>query len=188
MRVGSFSVPAANLTVEPMRAVPGDTISLSATGFSLFESDIEVKIGSLTVNVPASAHTDGDGAIEGLEVLVPSLDPALYTVQMKVGETVTIGELTVMDDTAVGVPQALPDAIEAVGDNLEAVFYFNDATKSWQVFDPRPEWADLNTLEELVSGQAYWILIKETQDDAVLNGRLRSLTCSGDNCWNLEVW
>ena len=188
VKVGSFNVPAANLTVEPMRAVPGDTISLSATGFSLFESDIEVKIGNLVVNVPASAHTDGEGAIDGLEVLVPSLDAALYTVQMKVGETVTIGELTVMDDTAVGVPQALPDAIEAVGDNLEAVFYFNDATKSWQVFDPRPEWADLNTLEELVSGQAYWILIKETQDDAVLNGRLRSLTCSGDNCWNLEVW
>ncbi len=188
VRVGSFSVPAADLTVEPMRAVPGDTISLSATGFSLFESDITVKIGSLTVNVPASAHTDGDGAIDGLEVLVPSLDPALYTVQVNVGDTVTIGELTVMDDTAAGVPQALPDAVEGVGDNLEAVFYFNDATKSWQVFDPRPEWVDLNTLEELVSGQAYWILVKETQDDVVLNGRLRSLTCSGDNCWNLEVW
>ena len=188
VRVGSFSVPAADLTVDPMRAVPGDTITLSATGFSLFESDITVKIGSLTVNVPASAHTDGDGAIDGLEVLVPSLDPALYTVQMNVGDTVTIGELTVMDDTAVGVPQALPDATSEVGDNLEAVFYFNDATKSWQVFDPRPEWADLNTLEELVSGQAYWILVKETQDDVVLNGRLRSLTCSGDNCWNLEVW
>ena len=188
VRVGSFSVPAANLTVEPMRAVPGDTISLSATGFSLFESDIEVKIGSLVVNVPASAHTDGDGAIDGLEVLVPSLDPALYTVQVNVGDTVTIGELTVMDDTAAGVPMALPDALMDVGDNLEAVFYFNDATKSWQVFDPRPEWTDLNSLEALVSGQAYWILVKDTQDDVVLNGRLRSLTCSGDNCWNLEVW
>ncbi len=188
VRVGSFSVPAANLTVEPARAVPGDTVTLSATGFSLFESDIEVKIGSLTVNVPASAHTDGDGAIDGLEVLVPSLDPALYTVQVNVGDTVTIGELTVMDDTAAGVPIALPDATSEIGDNLEAVFYFNDATKSWQVFDPRPEWADLNTLEELVSGQAYWILVKETQDEVVLNGRLRSLTCSGDNCWNLEVW
>ncbi len=188
VKVGSFSVPAANLTVDPVRAVPGDSISLSATGFSLFESDITVKIGSLTVNVPASAHTDGDGAIDGLEVLVPSLDPALYTVQMNVGDTVTIGELTVMDDTAAGVPMMLPDALTDVGDNLEAVFYFNDATKSWQVFDPRPEWAELNSLEALVSGQAYWILVKETQDDVVLNGRLRSLTCSGDNCWNLEVW
>ena len=188
VKVGDFSVPQANLMVEPVRAVPGDTITLSATGFSLFESDITVKIGSLEVSVPASAHTDRDGALEGLEVLVPSLDPALYTVQLTVKDTVTIGELTVMDDTAVGVPQMLPDALMDVGDNLEAVFYFNDATKSWQVFDPRPEWADLNTLNELVSGQAYWILVKDTQDDVVLNGRLRSLTCSGDNCWNLEVW
>ena len=188
VKVGSFSVPQASLMVEPMRAVPGDIISLSATGLSLFESEIQVKIGSLVVNVPDGTHTDRDGAIENLEVLVPSLDPALYTVQLRVKDTVTIGELTVMDDTAVGVPMALPDALTDVGDNLEAVFYFNDATKSWQVFDPRPEWADLNTLTELVSGQAYWILVKETQDDVVLNGRLRSLTCSGDNCWNLEVW
>ncbi len=188
VRVGSFSVPAANLTVEPMSAVPGDTITLSATGFSLFESDIEVKIGSLTVNVPASAHTDGDGAIDGLEVLVPSLDPALYTVQMNVGDTVTIGELTVMDDVAVGVPQSLPDAVSAVGDNLVAVFYFDDVAKAWSFYDPRPEFADLNTLSEMVSGQAYWILVSETVEDVVLNGRLRSLTCRGDDCWNLEVW
>ena len=188
VKVGTFSVPQANLTIEPTRAVPGETITLSANGFSLFESDIEVKIGSLVVSVPDSAHTDGDGSIDGLTVLVPSLDPALYTVQLKVDETVTIGELTVMDDTAVGVPQPLPSSTSEVDDNLEAVFYFNDATKSWQVFDPRPEWSDLNTLTELVSGQAYWILVKETQEDVLLNGRLRSLTCSGDNCWNLEVW
>ena len=188
VKVGSFAVPQANLMIEPMRAVPGDIITLSATGMSLFESAIRVKIGSLSVSVPDGTHTDRDGAIESLEVLVPSLDPALYTVQLTVKDTVTIGELTVMDDRAVGVPVMLPDALMDVGDNLEAVFYFNDATKSWQVFDPRPEWADLNTLTELVAGQAYWVLVMETQDDVVLNGRLRSLTCSGDNCWNLEVW
>jgi hypothetical protein len=188
VKVGDFAVPQANLMVDPMRAVPGDTITLSATGMSLFESAIRVKIGSLTVSVPDGTHTDRDGALDGLEVLVPSLDPALYTVQLRVKDTVTIGELTVMDDRAVGVPVMLPDALMDVGDNLEAVFYFNDATKSWQVFDPRPEWADLNTLDELVKGQAYWVLVKETQEDVVLNGRLRSLTCSGDNCWNLEVW
>ena len=188
VEVGSFAVPQASLTVDPMRAVPGDTITLSATGLSLFESDISVKIGSLSVSVPDGSHTNADGAIEGLEILVPSLEEALYTVQLTVKDTVSIGELTVMDDRAAGVPQPLPDALMEVGDNLEAVFYFSDATKSWQVFDPRPEWADLNTLTELVSGEAYWILVKENQDDVVLNGRLRSLTCSGDNCWNLEVW
>ena len=98
VKIGTFSVPQANLTVTPELASPGDTITLSATGFSLYESKISVKIGSVTVNVPDGTVSDRDGAIGGLEVIVPSLDAALYTVQLTVGETVTIGELTVTEE------------------------------------------------------------------------------------------
>lgn len=190
VKVGSFSVPQANLTVTPERVSPGETITLAATGFSLFESEIEVKIGNVRVNVPDGTVTDRDGAIDGLEVIVPSLDPALYTVQMNVGDpaTVTIGEVTVVEEGLAGVPSELPEALSELGDNLVAVFYWNDATKQWHFFDPRPEWAELNTLSELVNGQAYWILVSDNQDNVVLNGKNRSLTCAGGSCWNLEVW
>ena len=112
VKIGTFSVPQANLTVTPELASPGDTITLSATGFSLYESKISVKIGSVTVNVPDGTVTDRDGAIGGLEVIVPSLDAALYTVQLTVGETVTIGELTVVEESAAGVPTPLPGAMD----------------------------------------------------------------------------
>lgn len=142
VKIGSFSVPAANLVVEPMVAAPGDTITLTASGFAVFESDIEVKIGSVTVNVPDGTFTDRDGGIEALEVIVPGLDPALYTVQLKVEDTVTIGELTVQDDSVSGAATALPGAVSDLGDNLDAIFYFNNTNKAWTFFDPRPEFAE----------------------------------------------
>ena len=188
VKIGTFSVPQANLMVTPELASPGDTISLSATGFSLFESKIAVKIGSVTVNVPDGTVTDRDGAIGGLEVIVPSLDAALYTVQLTVGDTVTIGELTVVEETAAGVPAPLPGAMEELGDNLVRVFYFNGVDKIWSFFDPRPDFADLNTLTDMVGGQPYWILVSEGVDDVVLNNMSRTLTCVGGDCWNQIVW
>ena len=188
VKIGTFSVPQANLTVTPELASPGDTITLSATGFSLFESKISVKIGSVTVNVPDGTVTDRDGAIGGLEVIVPSLDAALYTVQLTVGETVTIGELTVVEETSAGVPDPLPGATEELGDDLVRVFYFNGVDKTWSFFDPRDEFTDLNTLTDMVEGQAYWILVSEGAEDVVLNNKSRTLTCVGGDCWNQLVW
>ena len=188
VKIGTFSVPQANLTVTPEIASPGDTINLSATGFSLFESNISVKIGSVTVNVPDGTVSDRDGAIGGLEVIVPSLDAALYTVQLTVGETVTIGELTVVEETAAGVPSPLPGAMEELGDNLVRVFYFSGVDKIWSFFDPRPDFADLNSLTDMVEGQPYWILVSEGVDDVVLNNMSRTLTCVGGDCWNQIVW
>ena len=188
VKIGTFSVPQADLTVTPELASPGDTITLSATGFSLFESKISVKIGSVTVNVPDGTVTDRDGAIGGLEVIVPSLDAALYTVQLTVGETVTIGELTVAEESAAGVPLPLPGATEELGDDLVRVFYFNGVDKTWSFFDPRDEFTDLNTLTDMVEGQAYWILVSEGAEDVVLNNKSRTLTCVGGDCWNQLVW
>ena len=188
VKIGTFSVPQANLTITPELASPGDTITLSATGFSLYESKISVKIGSVTVNVPDGTVTDRDGAIGGLEVIVPSLDTALYTVQLTVGETVTIGELTVAEESAAGVPLPLPGAVEELGDNLVRVFYFNGVDKTWSFFDPRDEFADLNTLTEMIEGQPYWILVSEGAENVVLNNKSRTLSCVGGDCWNQIVW
>ena len=68
------------------------------------------------------------------------------------------------------------------------MFHFNNAAKVWSFYDPRPEFADLNTLDNMVQGEAYWILVSEDVDEVVLNNKVRSLTCRGDDCWNLEVW
>ena len=187
--IETFNVPAANLEITPATVVPGADLTLSATGFTLYESNIEVKIGSLSVAVPAGTNTDGEGALKDLTVKVPSLDAGVYTVQLKVGGangTVAIGEVEVLDDDSFGEAD-LPEALEALGENLVRVFHFNNANKTWSFYDPRPEFAELNTLSGLSNGQSYWILVNESQN-VTLNAKAQTLTCLNGECWNSIVW
>ena len=68
-------------------------------------------------------------------------------------------------------------------DNLLRVWNFNNATKEWFFYDPRPAFAAANTLTEMVSGQPYWIMVVRAQS-ALLNGNSRSFY----EGWNLVPW
>ena len=188
VKVGSFAIPSATITVDPADAQPGDLISLSATDMKPYTSADEVKIGGSEVNFAAS-NTDIDGNVTLSDLLVPGLDPGVYSVVLKVDETVAIGELTVLaEDSARGAGAMLPDALSEVGDNLVRVFHFNGVNKSWDFYDPRADFADLNTLTTMVNGEPYWILVSEGQENVVLNNKPRTLTCVGGDCWNQLVW
>ena len=188
VRVGSFAIPAATITIDPGEAQPGDLISLSATDMKPYTSADEVKIGGSEVNFTA-ANTDIDGNITLTDLLVPGLDPGVYSVVLEVDDTVAIGELNVLaEDSARGAGAMLPDALSEVGDNLVRVFHFNGVNKSWDFYDPRADFADLNTLTTMVNGEPYWILVSEGQENVVLNNKPRTLTCVGGDCWNQLVW
>ena len=188
VKIGSFRVPAATVTVTPNEAQPGDTVSLSATDMKPYAEADYVKIGGTTYNDPG-ANTDIDGNITIDDVLVPGLDPGTYSVIIDVDGTVAIGELDVLaEDSAAGAGAELPGALEELGDNLERVFHFNGVDKSWDFYDPRDEFAELNTLTTLVNGEPYWVLVSDGQEDVVLNNRARTLTCVGGDCWNQLVW
>ncbi len=188
VKIATFDVPVATITIDPAEAQPGDMISISATDMPVYTDASSVKIGGSQIG-NLNAHTDRDGNITVEDVLVPGLDPGTYSVQLKVKDTVAIGELKVLAESAAGgAPAELPGAVENLGDNLVAIFHFDDVGKVWSFYDPRPEFADLNTLTAMANGEAYWILVNETVDEVVLNNKVRSLTCRGDDCWNLEVW
>ena len=188
VEVGNFSVPAATVTVTPTSAQPGDMVNLSATDMPVYASADYVKIGGTVFNDPG-ANTDIDGNITIDGILVPGLDPGTYSVVINVDGTVAIGELEVLaEDSAAGAGAELPGALEGLGDNLVRVFHFNGVDKSWDFYDPRPDFADLNTLTTLINGEPYWILVSEGQADVLLNGKARDLTCVGGDCWNQLVW
>ena len=188
VKIVTFDVPVATITVDPGEAQPGDMISISATNMPVYTDADEVKIGGSVIG-SLDGHTDRDGNITVDDILVPGLDPGTYSVQLKVKGTVAIGELKVLAESAAGgAPAELPGAMENLGDNLVAIFHFDDVGKTWSFYDPRPEFAELNTLTAMANGEAYWILVSESVDEVVLNNKVRSLTCRGDDCWNLEVW
>ena len=188
VEVGNFAVPAATVTVTPSSAQPGDMVALSATDMPVYASADYVKIGGTVFNDPG-ANTDIDGNITIDGILVPGLDPGTYSVVINVDGTVAIGELLVLaEDSAAGAGAELPGALEGLDDSLVRVFHFNDVDKSWDFFDPRDEFTELNTLATLVNGEPYWVLVSEGQENVVLNNRARTLTCVGGDCWNQLVW
>jgi hypothetical protein len=68
------------------------------------------------------------------------------------------------------------------------VFNFNNVTKTWSFYDPRPEFAEANTISELTDGDIYWINVSAAQTDVTLNAKARNLTCADGDCWNQIVW
>ena len=68
-------------------------------------------------------------------------------------------------------------------DNLVRVFSFNNVTKEWSFFDPRPTFAEANTITQLVPGKVYWINLIVAQT-VTLNFKQRSLAAG----WSLLSW
>ena len=185
----TFMTPDSGITVSPSQARPGDTISVELLGMPVFTLVGEVVIagGNRLGNVVVNTDRDGNASVTG--ILVPAVDPGFYSVRVSVGGQTAVAQLEILDDAVgAGAATELPGAISDLGDNLDAIFHFNNATKDWTFFDPRPEFADLNTLTELVGGQPYWVLVKAEQLGVDWNGNLVDFTCAAGDCWNLEIW
>ena len=188
VKVGSFEVPSAILNIEPATGQPGDFIDLSVDGMPVYAAVDSVKIAGRDVLPSGNFSTDATGSVSIENVLIPGLDPGVYSVQLDVDDTVAIGSLEVLPEGPSGIVTALPAAVTDLGDKLVRVFHFNGVDKTWSFFDPRADFADLNTLTEMVNGVPYWILVTENVDDVVLNNKTRAFTCVGGDCWNQLVW
>ncbi len=77
------------------------------------------------------------------------------------------------------------EAMAMLGENFVRAFYFNNDTKDWTFCDPRA--GDANTIEAFISGESYWILVKESRA-TIINGKVHLLICMEGNCWNQIGW
>ena len=185
----TFEVHDAGIMLTPTEAAPGQTISLEVEGMPPYALVDHVNIDGVNRLGGQNLNTDRHGNVMITGVLVPYLDPGFYPVEVMVGEETRVVQLEVLSEAVVaGIAAALPGAVEDLGENLVRIFHFNTSSKVWTFYDPRPEFEGLNTLNELADGQPYWILVPETQENVVLNGRTRDLTCVGGDCWNQLVW
>ena len=185
----TFNVTPAGISISPAAAGPGQTISVEIEGMPPYTLVDEIRIDGANRLGNRHVNTDREGNATVSDILVPFLDPGFYPVEVRVGNETRVAQFEVLAEAGVpGVAMALPDAVAGLGDNLEAIFHFNNTSKEWSFFDPRPEFADLNTLTELNNGQPYWVLVGESQADVDWNGRLVNFTCAADDCWNLEIW
>ncbi len=189
VRLGEYEVPASIIMVDPGEGQPGDEITLSVEKMPVHSRVSRIEIGGRDVMPAGTPGTDGSGEVTVEDIVIPGLDPGTYSVLLEVNNTVAIGNLDILPEGPIGTGTPVAEALAPLGDSVGAVFYFDGVSKEWLFYDPRPEFAGLNTLEELVAGEPYWILVTEDVEDVALGGKSRSLTCSAaGNCWNLMVW
>lgn len=183
--------------INPSKGPPGSRITISGTGFRGFAQVESITMGGLDILGNRTVTTDRDGFFEVTDLLVPGLDPGIVGVVIRVGtgpqETTAVGtfEITPPGD-APGGSSSAAQALAPLGDALERVFHFDNATKTWSFFDPRPEFAGANTLTQLVEGQVYWVKVARSISVS-LNSQQRQLSCANEgtpqeDCWNLLVW
>ena len=148
-----FDVPESNVVLSPGAAAPGETISLEITGMPIYTLVDHVKIDSAD-RLDVSYNTDAEGNVTVTGILVPFLDPGFYPVEVKVGDETSVVQLEILAEaTVAGTAQSVSDALSEISGSLVRVFHFNNTSKVWTFYDPRPEFEGLNTLSELADGQ-----------------------------------
>ena len=184
----THSVPSATIALSKSTGPAGTTVSITASGFKRFSPVSEVLAGTTDVTPAPKPATDANGQAT-FDITIPGLDVGSQTVKVTAASTAASAAFTVSaDSTVTGVETAVATAVEPLGDSLVRVFNFNNVTKSWSFYDPRPEFADANTISAMTAGDIYWINVSAAQEGVALNSKARDLTCSDGDCWNQLVW
>ena len=100
VKVASFEVPPAQVTVTPAEVQPGAEVTLSITGMPVYTTIDEITIGGTLVGNPLVVfRTDRNGDCV-VTAVVPSLDPGAYSVVVRAGaagnQTVAVSSLTIL--------------------------------------------------------------------------------------------
>lgn len=187
----NHKVPSPTLTLTPSQAAAGDTIGISGSGFLGFSTVTTVNIGNLSVLPYPIPTVPADGSLS-LSVLVPQMNLGAQVVRLIVGGHSVSATFTIVEGapTPTPLPTAAPSpvvetatALEPLAENLVRVWSFDNATKGWSYYDPRPVFASTATVTQLVRGRIYWIKLNDAQT-VTLNGEERTMYVG----WNLLAW
>ena len=180
--------PEVPLGISPTQGRPGTVVTLIGRGFRAFSPLSELKFGGIDVRPVPVPSADSQGGFSTM-VLVPQLNAGSHTITAKVSGTVATATYTVL--AAVSQPTPAPlvgpsapaeafAALIANNDNLLRVWHFNPASQDvgpdfgWFLYDPRPVFAQANTVTRIAGGRFYWVNVRENQT-ATICGATRTL-------------
>ena len=155
-------VPDKGITVTPDVVSSGDSVEIDGTGFPRY-SDVEVKIGDGNFRT-TNDRTDSVGDFT-TSVIIPGIDPGTHVIQVDAGGEIGTWVITV-PEAAVITTRPSADVFEplATAGVLTVVWYFDNDTKGWSFYDPRPEVAAAVDLTEVTSGDNVWIQVTADVD------------------------
>ena len=155
----SHETPGAMVSLSTDSISSGQNITITGVNFPAFATVGVMEIGGVDVRpVPAPA-TSIDGDFESV-VLVPQLELGNQTVSVRVSGTTITTFLAIGTATVSSAPA---DVFASVGDNLQVVWQYDNATGMWASYDPAAP-AELNDLDEVSSGDIVWVEITANQE------------------------
>ncbi len=153
--------PGAMITVSE-QAQAGGMLTISGSNFQSFSILSEVLVGGQNVLPSPAPETDRQGTFE-FQVRVPLLSVGSHTVSVKDGDdnsaTETFSVVAEVVQVSTAPADVFADLIAA--DRLERVWYLIGATQMWEFYDPDPELASFNNLDEITVGEAYIVIVSE---------------------------
>jgi hypothetical protein len=165
----AFSTPNPTITISPAEAAVEDTITVTGTGFNSLGTVSTLTIGSAAVIPSPAPRASRNGEITA-EVTVPLLNAGTYTVTMAnaaafsaSGTFTAVAAKAAIASTADDTETIFADVI-ANDDNLVRVWRFSNADQSWAFFDPRPAFAEANTLAKTGAGDIVWVNVNTEEE------------------------
>ena len=93
-------------------------------------------------------------------VIVPGIDSGTHVLQVDAGGSIATWVMTVPDAAVITTrPSGDVFADLIASNNLTVVWHFDNDTKAWSFYDPRPEVAAAVDLTEVTSGDNVWIQV-----------------------------
>lgn len=166
----THKTPKATVSLSVTEANRGSDIWITGANFNTFQA-IEVEIGGTEVTPAPTPTTDRDGSFR-IEVKVPGISLGDRNVKVEVNNVPVVEILRITDAPVVRTPA---NAFSDLGDNLEVVWYLDNATKRWYFYDPDFAESDM-TSAHIASGNVYAVQVSA---DADFEGR--SLTTGWNN-------
>ena len=189
--LGVHTVPGPTIILSPSTGVSGTAVTIAGEGFSPNTTVSNARAGGTNVLNSPSPVTDDDGNFATV-FNMPVFPPGGHTVTVTADGWAAEQVFTVVE--GVPVTQALPlpssytktaDALASLtrGENLIRVWTFDNGSKTWEFFDPRPAFGKANTINSMVPSSIYWIRLNRDQTTS-LNGTVVRLFKG----WNLVPW
>ena len=181
----NHKVPSPALKLIPDKGAPGAAIEIRGSGFPGFSTATTVDMGGLSV-LPSPVPTALADGLLSIFVLVPQSNLGAQVVRLTAGGVSAVATFTIVQPgpTATRLPAVdTATGLEPLSESLVRIWSFDNSSKVWSYYDPRPGFASFNSVTRLMRGQVYWIRINTAQT-VTLNGSERILYLG----WNLLAW
>ena len=154
--------PDAVVTLSSAQAQRGTTITVSGDNFNVFRP-VMIEIDGSNV-APSATTTDGTGSFSA-EVRVPGLSLGNKNLKVTVSDVPVVEFLEIVA-TPVVTSKASADVFEPLvtAGVLTVVWSFDNTTKAWSFYDPRPEVAAAVDLTVVNTGDNVWIQVTADMD------------------------